>query len=71
MLAQGSYDSVVDNDELEHVPLKQLMKKKAKEKEMAEPLSCQRSEISKSGIKLEKNRKKGCGGNLITSRRSP
>jgi len=31
MLVQGSFDSVVDNEELEHITLKQVMKKKGKE----------------------------------------
>ena len=52
MLAQASYDLIVENIEMEHVPLKQLMKKKAKEKEIVDTLRCHRSEISKFGIQL-------------------
>jgi len=47
MLAQGSSDLVVDYNELEHVPFKQLLKKKGKENEMVDPLRCQRSGNSK------------------------
>ena len=48
----------MDIDELEHVPLKQLLKKKGKEKEMINSLRCQRFEIPKSRIKLGNNKKK-------------
>jgi len=58
MLAQGSCDSTLDNDDLEHVPLKKFWKKKSKEKEIVDPLRCHRSAIAKSGIKLGKNKKK-------------
>ena len=64
MLAQGSSDSVVDNDELEHTPLNQLMRKKGKE--MIDPLRCQRPVISKTGIKLGKNKKKGNSSTYVT-----
>ena len=58
MLAQGSCDSIRDNNDLEHVPLKKSLKKKSKEKEIVDPLRCYRSAIAKSGIKLGKNKKK-------------
>ena len=56
MLAQGSSGSIVDNDELGHIPLKQLMKKK--DNEMIDALRCQWPGISMTGIKLGKNGKK-------------
>ena len=56
MLHDANSSSVAKGLELDNIPLRQLMKKKGKER--GDSLKCQGSPVSKSGIKLGRNRRK-------------